>query len=175
MYFNKWLNFQESSYSDLYKSTVEAFPRTKKRQHATDPIKILEIKTTPYVGFKTILFRSSVLNTNENTKYNCLMLFKNVNYQGNQVKIKTQDLKEYSFDRLSFENTDVLLRCNCPDFRWRFSWYDKIDKSLYGRPPSYYKAKGVGYAANPMELEGMCKHLIKMAIVLKESNFFIEN
>jgi len=174
MCFNEWLSLQESSYNDLYRSTVDAFPKTKKRQHATDSIKVLEIKATPYVGFKTILFRSSVLNVDEDTRYNCLMLFKNVNYQGKQVKIKTQDLKEYSFDKLSFENTDLLLRCNCPDFRWRFSWYDKIDRSLYGRPPSYYKPKGTGYAANPMELEGMCKHLIKMAKVLKEYEIFVE-
>ena len=82
--------------------------------------------------------------------------------------------KEYSFGKLSLENTDVVLRCNCADFRWRFNWYDHLDKSLYGRKRAKYESKGIGPPANPLELPGICKHLMKTAHVLQEAGIFQE-
>jgi len=164
----------ESSLEDLYQSAVDAFPRTTKRQHATDPIVITNLHWTPYRGVKTLFIKGLAQNRHEGTEYNCLMLFKNVNYDGKQVKITANDLKEYSFDRLSLLDTDVLLRCNCPDFYWRFNYYDHVDRALYGRVRGPYESKGVRPPANPLELPGMCKHLMKMSKALQEAGIFLE-
>src|SRR5690606_33821339 len=113
----------ESSLEDLYQSSISAFPNTTKRQHAVDPIVITNLKWTPYRGVKTLFVKGLAQNRHEGTEYNCLILFKNVNYDGDQVKITANDLKEYSFNKLSLEDTNVVLRCNCPDFYWRFNFF----------------------------------------------------
>ena len=163
-------NFLESSLEDLYQSAVDAFPNTGLRQHATHPIVITNLRWTPFLGVKTLFIKA--LAQNEGREYNPIILFKNVNYDGDQVTITDSNDREVSFDKLSMENTDVVLRCNCKDFYWRFNYYDHVDKSLYGRKRAAYESKG-GKPSNPLELPGMCKHLMKTAHVLREAGIFI--
>lgn len=165
------ITFLESSAEELYQSAVKAFPNTKMRQHATHPIVIRELRWTPFVGVKTLFIKG--LAQNEDREYGPCILFKGVNYQGKAVKITASDGLEYSFDKLSLENTDVLVRCNCPDFFWRFNYYDHLDKSLYGTKRKKYESHG-GPPANPLELPGMCKHIMKMTKVISESGIFLE-
>lgn len=164
-------NFFESSAEELYRSAVKAFPNTKMRQHAIQPIVIRELRWTPFVGVKTLFVKG--LAQNEDREYGPCILFKGVNYQGNAVKITANDGISYNFDKLSLENTDVLLRCNCQDFFWRFNYYNHLDKTLYGTKRKKYESQG-GIPANPMELPGMCKHLMKMTKVITESGIFEE-
>lgn len=163
-------NFLESSCSDLYKSAIKAFPNTTKRQNAIDPIVIKELRWTPFVGMKTMLIRGLAENTHENTMYNTLFLFKNIDYDKKDLPITVSTGKKYEIGKVSFENNDVLLRCNCKDFKWRFNYYNHLDKSLYGRKRAPYY--GEGAPANPMELPGMCKHLMKTMKVLYEAGLF---
>ena len=164
--------FAESSLEDLYQSAVEAFPHTTMRQHATDTIIITNLRWTPYLGMRTLFIKA--LAQNEGREYSPIILFKKVNYNSDEVKIIDSAGKEYSFGKLSLENTDVVLRCNCADFFYRFNYYDHLDKSLYGRKRRKYESKGVGPPANPLELPGICKHLMKTAHVLREAGIFQE-
>ena len=150
------LQFLESSAEELYQSAVKAFPNTTKRQHAVQPIVIRELRWTPFVGVKTLFLKA--LAENSDREYEPMVLFKGVNYDGNQVKIIASDQREYSFDKLSLENTDVLVRCNCLDFSFRFNYYNHLDKSLHGPKRKKYESHG-GPPANPLEMPGMCKHL----------------
>jgi hypothetical protein len=159
----------ESSFNDLYASTVRAFPRTTKRQHAVHPIIIEELRWTPFVGVKTLFIKAEARN--EDRHYSSIILFKNVNYNGNQVRIVASDGLTYHFDKLTLEDTDILVRCNCPDFYWRFNYYNHQDKSLYGRVRAPYESQG-GPPANPMKLPGMCKHLMKTVVALKDAGIF---
>lgn len=163
--------FTESSIEDLYDSAVRAFPRTTKRQHAVDPILIEELRWTPFLGVKTLFIKAEARN--EDRHYTPMFLFKNVNYDGREVKITASDGLEYSFDKLSLEGTDVLLRCNCADFTWRFNYYNWDDRSLYGSKRKKYESQG-GPAANPLELPGMCKHLMKATTALRHAGIFRE-
>ena len=164
------MEFNESSLSDLYDSAVKAFPRTTKRQHSTQPIMIEELTWTPFVGMKTLFIKAQARN--EARHYSPMILFKNVKYNEQGVKITASDGLIYNFAPLSLENTNTLVRCNCPDFRWRFSYYDHVDKSLYGKKPSKYESQG-GPPANPTELPGMCKHLMKLTHVLQHASLFV--
>ena len=165
------ITFLESSAEELYRSAVKAFPNTKMRQHATHPIVIRELRWTPFVGVKTLFIKG--LAQNEDREYGPCILFKGVNYEGKAVKITASDGLQYNFDKLSLENTEVLVRCNCPDFFWRFNYYDHLDKALYGTKRKKYESHG-GPAANPLELPGMCKHIMKMTKVISESGIFLE-
>jgi predicted nucleotidyltransferase len=163
----------ETSLRELYDSAVAAFPNTTKRQHATDPIVVTNLRWTPFVGMKTLFIKA--IAQSEGKEYNPIVLFKKVNYNGDQVQITASDMREVSFDKLSLENTDVLLRCNCPDFYWRFNYYNHLDKSLQGPKRKKYEALGIGPPANPQEMPGMCKHLMKTVHVLAEAGIFANN
>lgn len=167
--FGQWL--AESSSSELYDSTVRAFPNTRFRQHATDPIKIVRLEWVPYLGVKTLFISSLAQNTDKGTEYRPMVVFKGVKYGQpgrNMVEITASDDKQYAFERLSHEDSGVLVRCDCADFRWRFNYYDWVDRSLYGNKRKDYQGKG-GPAANPQEMPGMCKHLIKLFSALGEA------
>lgn len=160
---------QESSYNDLYQSTVDAFPRTTKRQHSIDPVRITALSWTPFVGLRTLFLRG--LAVNEGKHYATIMLFKNVRY-GSGIPIRANDGRHYMIEPLSTESNDVSLRCDCPDFFWRFNYYDHLDHSLYGRKRKKYEGQGL-WKANPLEMPGMCKHLIKMAHALRDVDLLI--
>lgn len=163
------LSFREASLPDLFDSAVRAFPRTTKRQHAVDPIIIEELRWTPFVGMKTLFIKAEARN--ETRHYSPIVLFKNVNYDGEGVRITASDGLEYHFDHLPLEGTDVLVRCNCPDFHWRFNYYNHLEGSLYGRKRSPYESHG-GPPANPLELPGLCKHLMKTMTALRDAGIF---
>ncbi len=165
------MKYNESSIDDLYLSAVKAFPRTTMRQHAVDPIVVESLRWTPFVGMKTLFIKGSTRN--EDRHYNTIILFKNVDYAKNEVRITANDGKEYKFGKLSLESTDVVLRCNCNDFYWRFNYYNHLDRSLYGTKRSKYESQG-GPPANPTESPGMCKHLMKTAQILRESGIFLD-
>lgn len=162
------MKIDESSLVQLYDSAVAAFPNTKMRQHATHPIVIQNVDWMPFLGMRT-LFTKGLAESNGNV-YEPMILFKRVNYHPqNGIEIRATDGLTYVFEQLSLGDTDVVLRCNCPDFRYRFAFYDHVDKSLYGRLPKKYVANGNGQPANPEEMPGMCKHLMKFSEVLRES------
>lgn len=158
-------SINESSLNHLYQNIVKGFPSTTRRQHAVDPIVVEELRWIPFLGVKTLFIRGQIRNENKN--YNTIVLFKNVDYNKREVKIIASDKKNYQFGKLSLENTDVLLRCNCPDFSWRFNYYNHLDKSLYGSKRAKYE--GSGTPANPLELPGMCKHIIATIKSLNDS------
>lgn len=161
----------ESSFKDLYKSTVLAFPNTTKRQYATQPIVIEQIKFVPYFGLNTLFIKAEAIN--EERHYNPMVLFKKVDYNKKDCSVKT-DMSICKFGKLSLESTDILLRCQCKDFKYRFNYYDHLDKSLYGSKIKKYESLGIGQPANPKEMPGMCKHLIKMFEVLRAENLFLD-
>lgn len=169
------MNILETSLSDLYKNTLIAFPRTTKRQFSTDTVRVEGLEWVPFLGLKTLFIKALIKN--EGKKYDCIMLFKNVIYKESEgkklIKIKMSTGKEHFVEQIDNKKNDVLIRCNCPDFYWRFVHYNKQDKSLYGRDRRKYEASMRPNTANPTQTSGMCKHLIKMAKILKESNLLI--
>jgi hypothetical protein len=167
MNFKNWI-IEESSLVDLYNSTVQAFPNCTLRQHATQTISIADLTWVPYKGMKTLFIKA--LAQNEGKEYNSIILFKRVKYiESGGIKIVDNIGQQHFIEQLSLNKTDVLIRCNCLDFFYRFNYYDHLDKSLYGPKRTPYKAKGTHPPANPTKSEGLCKHLIKMMEILQES------
>ena len=174
MKFKLWM---ESNLINLYQSTVDGFPRTNKRQHAIDPIHIIEVNWTPFLGVKTLFVKSIAHNEENGKNYSPMILFKGVNYHNyqnkqNYIEIKGNNGQQYFLERLN-KNNDVLIRCDCNDFKWRFNFTDHTDKSLYGRVRKKYEAKTNPGSSNPLEMPGMCKHLIVLAKTIHESGFLL--
>lgn len=161
----------ESSLSQLYDSAVEAFPHTRFRQHATGPVKIVGLRWTPFFGLRTLFVRGTAQN--EGREYDTMILFKKVNYVNEErhaVRIMDTSGVPFNIERFKPEQ-DVLVRCSCPDFRWRFNYYDHLDHSLYGNKAAKYRAT-VGAPANPLKLPGVCKHIMKLQAALLDAGLF---
>jgi hypothetical protein len=181
MNFKEWI-IEESSLSELYHSAVAAFPRTQKRQHATDPIKIIELKWTPFLGMKTLMVRG--IAQSEHKMYSPIILFKNVkdfteaeinkNYISPDLVTLSSDENTYYFNPLSSNTTEVLVRCNCNDFYWRGNFANYLDKSLQGRKRKKYESKGINPPANPDNAPMMCKHLMKMTMAINAARIFVD-
>jgi hypothetical protein len=174
MEFKHWIQrIDETTLPELYQSTVAAFPRTGKRQHSTDLIRITEMNWTPYLGVKTLFLKGLAQSGESGKEYSPIVVFKGVQYHNNPspdlVEIVASNGQHYLLDRLKYDQNEVIVRCNCPDFKWRFNYYDHLDKALFGRKRAKYEATTGRPPANPSEMPGMCKHLIKFVRVIQQS------
>lgn len=178
MEFSKFLKIDESTAIDLYKSTVDAFPKTTKRQNSIDMIKIIEMNFIPYLGMNTLFVKGLAKNIDNQKEYNTTVLFKNIKYlrqeSKNSIRLIASDDKKYILETINANSNEVLVRCDCPDFYWRFNYYNSLDKSLYGRKRKKYESKSNGRIANEKKAPGMCKHLIKMIKALSDSKIMEE-
>lgn len=158
----------ETSFYDLYKNIEFGFPNTQYRQHATHPISIKSINYLPFIGVKTLFIKA--IAENNSKQYSPMVLFKRVNFSINESKnssIIDSNGKKYYFEQLSLKDTNLLVRCNCGDFKYRFSYYNHKDKSLYGKVVPKYESLGLRGPINPKEVSGFCKHCIKLFEVLE--------
>lgn len=171
MNFSDWF-FQESTINDLYQSTVNSFD-TKKRQYATDTIKITNLEWIPYQGVKTLYVKA--LAQNEGREYNPIIMFKNIKYATpNGLLLAANDGKAYRVEPISMKENDVLTRCQCADFHWRGQHANALDHSLFGRDRKKYESLGVRQPVNPNNAPFLCKHLMKMVKVIKETKILID-
>jgi len=143
---------------------------TKKRQHATQPIVVSQLKIVPYVGVKTILFKGVIKGSTGKT-YDTHILFKRVNFvddaedvddiDNDVVEFVAADGETYHIERINLAKHDVSVSCNCLDFKWTFAKHNSKTKDLYGRAPAPYKPKTDRPSRNFNDKPAMCKHLIK--------------
>jgi hypothetical protein len=165
------MKITESSFGDLYSSTLKAFPKTTRRQHAIDPIKVVKLEWIPYLGLSTLYVKGTAQNTDNSKEYNPIILFKKINFSNtkgkNYVEIYDNNGKNYIFKKIN--NNEVLVRCNCKDFFWRGNYADFLDHSLYGRKrPQYFASTNRG-PVNPNNDPMVCKHIMKLYKVLDQS------
>jgi hypothetical protein len=163
--------WNETSLKKLYDSSVKAFPQTTRRQHSTDTVRVESLRWVPFQGLGTLFLKG--LAVNEGRKNEPIILFRQVQYKKEEgrgtVSIEASNGQRVHLESLSLSNNDVLVRCTCQDFRWRFCHWNKDDKSLYGRDRSRYEASLNPGSSNPEKSPGICKHLMKMAKILGES------
>jgi hypothetical protein len=165
------MDFLESSLNDLYLNIVTGFPNSRFRENATHPIRITQLRWLPFLGMKTLYVQG--LAQNENREYNPIILFKNVKYKLNEeprtVTLMASNGQKYYLESLSLDQ-DVFVRCGCKDFYWRMHHYNKVDSCLYGRDRKKYESLNKKPPANPLEVSGMCKHIIKLAEAIRDAN-----
>lgn len=161
------LRLVESNLRDLEGSTVTAFGDS--RIDASYAVQLNNIETVPFT--EQNLLTVSATTKSDNELYDTSIEFQDVEYveesdDGTGVyNFKAADGTEYY---VTIGNGDVLVRCTCGDFRWRFAYYNSVDGSLLGDPPPPYVAKTDRAPANPSKAPGLCKHLIKLKDYLGE-------
>ncbi len=174
---------EQSTYADLERNILNFQPISKKRQNATDPIRIVSMETLPFLGTKNLnvwAIANSPPSTDERTgklkgggNYNPKLIFNQVQFDNENtpenITFKARDGKEYNMQQIDLAQSTVRVTCNCLDFRWRFAAYNARDKSLIGSAGKPYQPISNRGPVNPKQVPGICKHLIATVKALKHS------
>lgn len=164
-------SLEEVTLTDLQRNIVTDFPNTTKRQHATDPVQIVEMKLSPAIPTGDLLCDCAAKS--ENKVYDTKILFLQVNYEDDDtpqnVTFTGADGETYNITPISLTKSNVKVRCDCLDFRWRFSVWNDSRNALYGDPPPPYQKKTDRPPVNPNQTPGICKHLIKTVDALGQA------
>lgn len=163
---------QETPYRDLERNIVTGFPDTTKRQHATDPVQIVQLNLFPSVQSNNLMVRS--LARSGGKKYTPEVLLLDVEYQpedsDENITFKANDGDEYHITPVNLRQNDCKVRCDCLDFHFRFAYWNHNDGSLYGGPPPRYVRRTTNRPpVNPSRVPGICKHVIKTIMALAEA------
>lgn len=162
---------EEASYADLENNTMQFEPASSKRQFAVNPVQIqrMELITADQSG--TLEARGTA-NSNGNT-YQPIIYFEGVEYQEEDtpqnVTFTGADSQEHHIMPIALRANNAKVRCTCLDFRWRFSVQNQANDTLYGPGPGLYQKTSNRAPNNPKNVPGLCKHLLKLAIELRNS------
>lgn len=170
--------FLESSFKELYDSTVENFPNCPRRQNSIDEIVITKLEWLPFIGMKTLRVKGLAQNRANGHEYSPQIIFKNCAFHANRdihglVEIIDNLGARYLLERLSLEDTQILVRCGCGDFFWRMNYADHLNHDLAGRKRAKYEALYRPGSANPENSKGLCKHIIKLMKTLNNSGLIV--
>ena len=154
----------EITLNKLNKSTIDAFPDTKKRQNITGSVNVSRVKFIPFKSSNALKIEAETLSGTN--KHQCSMVFDDVFYEesdSNQTKtFKGVDDENYHIHQLDRTINDVKVSCSCMDFQFRFARSNFSIGGLDGNPPPTYVKKTDRPDVNPKSAPGMCKHLIKL-------------
>ena len=167
---------EEMTLADLEKNIVTGFPGTTKRQHATDPVHIVNMKMTPYKQ-TTDLFVDCVANSS-GKKYDTKMLFLDSTFDeddtNDNVTFTGSDGDVHHIKPIALAESNVKVRCTCLDFYYRFSVWNNSADALYGQPfPTYQRKTDTRPPVNPDQVPGVCKHIIKTVQALKDAGIVV--
>lgn len=161
---------EDATYPQLYTNIQRGFPETKKRQHIANEINVMKVQYVPIQGNNVLQVNATT--TGNGRQYTPAVQFTNVEYKQEETPtsatFKGSDNVDHTIERIDLQSNNVKVRCNCLDFHFRFSWQNYSDNSLVGNPPPLYRRKTTTRPpANPMEVPGLCKHLIRLFDMLK--------
>jgi len=179
------LIMERSTVNKLDQNTDGFLPVSAKRQHATQPISITQMKMLPYVGTKTLSVDALAHSPNTKdpkyrspqdkafTDYNTKIIFNQVEFEPESTETNVtfvgKDGNEYNMIPIELAKNTVRVNCNCLDFYWRFKSYNAKDQSLAGRAPPPYKPVSNRGPSNIKRVPGLCKHLLQTIEALKQS------
>ena len=163
----------ETSLNQLIQSTDAGFD-TDRRLSATDTTSVVNIDLVPARGKLTA---KAAVRGSENKVYQVLIQFQTVKYtppaNTDRVTFVAQE-QTYAISPIDVGNTNVKVRCQCLDFRFRFAMINSADGSLFGnRPPIYRPVPGSNRgSANPSKTPGICKHIKTLMDELESGGLF---
>lgn len=163
----------ETTLNQLISSTDSGFD-TDRRLSATDTTSVVNIDLVPARGKLTA---KGAVRGSENKVYQVLIQFQTVKYNppANADRVTFVAAEQtYAISPIDVGNSNVKVRCQCLDFRFRFAMINSADGSLFGnRPPIYRPVPGSGRgAANPSKTPGICKHIKSLMDELESGGLF---
>ena len=161
----------------LKQEIERGFPDTKKRQHATNEVQVLTLQYTPIIKNNVLRLISTTSSDNGNT-HSQVIDIKGMNFQppnsGNTVKITDSKGTEHSITPAKLNTSNVGVFCDCEDYQMRFANLNIKNNCHIGPPPQRYVRKTTTRPpVNPMNVPGMCKHIIRITDDLKRQGILV--
>jgi len=161
----------ETPYKELESNVLSFKPKTKKRQKAVKPLAVSDLKINAARGVKTLRFIGTVSSSKGGT-YKTTIQFNDIDFNSSEFTFEDQNNERYSIKKIDLNKNDVMLRCQCLDFYFRFGFYNWQDKSIFGNKPKKYVRKTDYWpSVNPDKVPGFCKHIIKMLKDIQSQGF----
>ena len=164
----------EASYAELENRTLSYTPRTTKRQYAVDSQRIVKMELV-VARESSNLQVNGVVQSDSGKQHQPQMIFDGVIYedgdQNNNISFTSSTGDIHHIIPINLQQAKIKVRCTCLDFYYRFAVTNQHHQALLGDgPPPYRKSQTAPRGpANPTNAPGMCKHLLKLAIALKEA------
>lgn len=161
----------EATYAELERNTMQFVPHTNKRQYAVNAVQVQSLQLISYVPNRMLECRADIISSGN--KYQSIIVFGDVVFQdedtAENITFTGADNQEYHILPIQLQRATAKVRCTCLDFRWRFSIYNQEANALWGDGPGVYQKTTNREPNNPRKVPGVCKHLMKVAIELKNS------
>lgn len=169
---------EESTLRQLDTNTRQFQPPSKKRQHATGPVNIVQVETIPFAPSGELKVETVARSGESGKTYHPIMMFQDVQYEEadtpQNVSFTGHDGQEHHIQPISLARNNVKVRCDCLDFYHRFFPHNNRDKSLYGNVPRPYVRKtNTRPPVNPQNVPGLCKHLLAAAEALSNTGLLV--
>lgn len=163
---------EDQTIPQLHQHIQQGFPNTKRRQHVTHEVRVTGIQYTPMLQNGILRINSSTTSNNGNAHTQALDI-RDINFQpensGNNVTIQDNSGRSHSVTPAKLNVSTVAVYCDCEDYQMRFANFNIQNNCHLGPPPPRYIRKTTTRPpANPNQVPGMCKHIIKVTDELKQ-------
>ena len=171
---NQLNELYETAFAVL-KSNAKKLPSGNREVDAV-PVSILKLEITPSVNSGDLKIEGQA-RTGDGDTHRTIVSFENIEYDdentSSNVTFTGSDGETYNTMPISLSKVNVKVTCECLDFYWRFAKYNAKDGSLHGKAPPPYLKRSARAPANPQNVPGVCKHLIKTVEELKQSGLVV--
>jgi hypothetical protein len=161
----------EATYNELERRTMTFTPITTKRQWAVDPIQITNMELV--VAQESQHLQINATAQSNGKIYQPQILFEDVIYedsdQNDNISFVSATGDTHHIMPIELQRNAVKVRCTCLDFYWRFASQDKTNRALLGKSPPLYQKRTDRPPSNPTNAPGVCKHLMKTVVALKDA------
>jgi len=165
------MTLEEATYAELERNTRNSMPATNKRQNATPEVRMQKMELVPAKESDTLMVKGTVAG--KTAVYHTSVLFDNVIYddadQADNITFTGSDGDDYHIEPIYLARHNCKVHCTCLDFYWRFATQNHKANSLDGEPPPPYVKRTNRPPANPANVPGVCKHIIKTVEELQKS------
>jgi len=165
----------EDATIDQLSQNVDRFkPPSKRRQFATQPVQIAQMRYVPAPDSKNLKITAVARSLESGKKYDTVISFNDVEYEpddsSQNITFVAVDGEKYHVKPISLRNHTCRVACNCLDFYWRFAMWNFNTDSLEGpKPPPYVRKTTNRPPVNPERKPGLCKHLIRTVQALRQA------
>ncbi len=182
MVYSSMLTFKQfldetSTIPQLDMKARQAFPTTKKRQHDVGSVTPLPgMYCTPNVPKNELVIDTRTRSSKSGSAHTQRIMLYGVKFvqPGEPNGVQVPDT-QVAVEPIKLNKDTARVACDCMDFRFRFANQNNKDDSLAGNaPPKYIPVQGSNRGpANPSNLPGMCKHIMRMVQQLKQLKIVI--
>ena len=140
----------------LLNNTNLLLPDAIMKGRSAPGMQVLNYKVSNFIGTKTRKVFSAVKSQENPVAYTQILEFNN--------------LDDPEADIVDLDKVKFKCRCSCRNFYFMWGYWDKQNNALSGPSQKKYTRKTLTRPeVNPSHLPGMCKHIIRLLIVMKEN------